>query len=117
MHFHSKHTAAMLAAGCLLPTFLSEPVLAQSGDKKEKNKDLLESTNWRKWAPDPAPFLSPEETAKGFKVAPGFRVELVAASPMIKDPVFAEFDLEGRLAWKILLFVDSFCRYYASQQY
>ena len=97
MHFHSKHTAAMLAAGCLLPTFLSEPVLAQSGDKKEKNKDLLESTNWRKWAPDPAPFLSPKETAKGFKVAPGFRVELVAASPMIKDPVFAEFDLEGRL--------------------
>ncbi|MGB2091039.1 MAG: DUF7133 domain-containing protein [Akkermansiaceae bacterium] len=69
----------------------------QSGDKKEKNKDLLDSTNWREWAPDPAPLLSPEQTLEGFKVAPGFRVELVAAAPMIKDPVFAEFDLEGRL--------------------
>jgi mono/diheme cytochrome c family protein/glucose/arabinose dehydrogenase len=71
--------------------------LAQNGDKKEKNKGLLISTNWRKWAPDPAPFLEPEETAKSFKVAPGFRVELVASHPMIKDPVFAEFDMQGRL--------------------
>ena len=82
-----------LALGLLMPFTAS----AQSGDKKEKNKDLLDSVNWRKWAPHPAPFLTPEETAKGFKVAPGFRVELVAASPMIKDPVFAEFDLKGRL--------------------
>ena len=82
-----------LALGLLMPFTAS----AQSGDKKEKNKDLLDSVNWRKWAPHPAPFLTPEETAKGFKVAPGFRVELVATSPMIKDPVFAEFDLEGRL--------------------
>ena len=82
-----------LALGLLMPFTAS----AQSGDKKEKNKGLLDSVNWRKWAPHPAPFLTPEETAKGFKVAPGFRVELVAASPMIKDPVFAEFDLKGRL--------------------
>ena len=82
-----------LALGLLMPFTAS----AQSGDKKEKNKSLLDSVNWRKWAPHPAPLLTPEETAKGFKVAPGFRVELVAASPMIKDPVFAEFDLKGRL--------------------
>lgn len=94
MKYLRNHIILTLAAAGLLSPCTA---LAQSGDKKEKNKDLLESTNWRKWAPDPAPFLSPEETAKGFKVAPGFRVELVAAAPMIKDPVFAEFDLEGRL--------------------
>ena len=82
-----------VALGLMMPSV----AWAQSGDKKEKNKELLDSVNWRKWAPHPAPFLTPEETAKGFKVAPGFRVELVAASPMIKDPVFAEFDLNGRL--------------------
>jgi mono/diheme cytochrome c family protein/glucose/arabinose dehydrogenase len=70
---------------------------AQSGDKKEKNKDLLDSTNWRKWAPDPVPYLNAEETLDTFKIAPGFRIELVAEAPMIKDPVFAEFDLKGRL--------------------
>ena len=70
---------------------------AQNGDKKEKNKDLLDSTNWRKWAPDPAPYMEAEETLKGFEVAPGFKVQLVAEAPMIKDPVFAEFDLHGRL--------------------
>lgn len=69
----------------------------QSGDSKEKNKNLLESTNWRKWAPDPVPFLTGEESLKTFQIAPGFRIELVAEAPMIKDPVFAEFDLKGRL--------------------
>lgn len=76
---------------------IPEAGLAQSGDKREKDKDLLNSTNWRKWAPDPVPFLEPEETAETFQVAPGFRIELVASYPMIKDPVFAEFDMQGRL--------------------
>lgn len=83
------YTAALLAFPLM--------VVAQNGDKKEKNKDLLDSTNWRKWAPDPVPFLEAEETLETFKIAPGFRIELVAAAPMIKDPVFAEFDMEGRL--------------------
>ena len=91
--FQTYSISTVILTSLLLPTLS----LAQNGDKKEKNKDLLSSTNWRKWAPNPAPFLTPDETAKGFKVAPGFRVELVAESPMIKDPVFAEFDLEGRL--------------------
>jgi mono/diheme cytochrome c family protein/glucose/arabinose dehydrogenase len=89
-----KNVIPALAAVCVL--FPAESP-AQNGDKKEKDKELLSSTNWRKWAPDPVPFLEPEETAKTFKIAPGFRIELVAAAPMIKDPVFAEFDLKGRL--------------------
>ena len=31
------------------------------------------------------------------KVAPGFRVELVASEPMVKDPVFVEWDDQGRM--------------------
>ena len=31
------------------------------------------------------------------QVAPGFRVELVAHEPMIKDPVFVDWDDQGRM--------------------
>ncbi len=75
----------------------SESGFSQNGDTKEKEKDLLKSTNWKKWAPDPVPFLDGKETLETFKIAPGFRVELVAEAPLIKDPVFAEFDDKGRL--------------------
>ena len=84
-----RKSPSFLFLSFLIPLLTPATSLAQNGDKKEKNKGLLISTNWRKWAPDPAPFLEPEETAKSFKVAPGFRVELVASHPMIKDPVFA----------------------------
>ena len=32
-----------------------------------------------------------------FKVAPGFKVELVASEPMVKDPVFVDWDDQGRM--------------------
>jgi mono/diheme cytochrome c family protein len=45
----------------------------------------------------PAPVLSPEEERRTFRVAPGYRVELVAAEPLVMDPVFLAFDADGRL--------------------
>jgi len=78
-------------------TSVSLTLFAQNGDLKEKNPDLLSSENWKQWSPDPVPVLSPEESLKTFKVADGFKIELVAAEPLIKDPVFAEWDAEGRL--------------------
>ncbi len=80
-----------------LITSISLPLFAQNGDLKEKNPDLLSSENWKKWSPDPVPVLSPAESLKTFKIADGFKIELVAAEPLIKDPVFAEWDSEGRL--------------------
>jgi mono/diheme cytochrome c family protein len=43
------------------------------------------------------PALSPEQEARTFHMAPGYQVELVAAEPLVVDPVFAEFDGNGRL--------------------
>jgi len=70
---------------------------AQEGDKKEKNPDLLGSLNWKKWAPGVVPVFSPEESLSKFKIAPGFKVELVAAEPLVKDPVFVNWDDQGRM--------------------
>ncbi|MDG2308686.1 MAG: c-type cytochrome [Candidatus Binatia bacterium] len=64
---------------------------------------------WRLWrGPDPAailaaidvppaPVLSPEDELATFRLAPGFRAELVAAEPLVVDPVAMDWDDEGRL--------------------
>src|SRR5687767_2292601 len=52
-------------------------------------------------APAPSPTgsdpLSPEQALKTFKVAPGFKIELVAAEPLIQDPVAFDWSADGRL--------------------
>ncbi|MAG32348.1 MAG: hypothetical protein CL908_15815 [Deltaproteobacteria bacterium] len=45
----------------------------------------------------PSPVLSAEEELATFRTAPDFRVELVAAEPLIVDPVAMDWDDEGRL--------------------
>lgn len=44
-----------------------------------------------------APALSPEEEAATFELPAGLRIELVAAEPLLNDPVMATFDEQGRL--------------------
>jgi putative membrane-bound dehydrogenase-like protein len=41
--------------------------------------------------------LSPEEALASFELEPGYRIELAAAEPLIKDPVAIAFDERGRL--------------------
>lgn len=45
----------------------------------------------------PIPPKSPEEAARSFEVAQGFRLELVACEPLVHDPVAAAFDEAGQL--------------------
>ena len=45
----------------------------------------------------PAPALSPEEALSAFSIAPGFEIELVAAEPLVEDPVAMAWDEYGRL--------------------
>jgi mono/diheme cytochrome c family protein/glucose/arabinose dehydrogenase len=45
----------------------------------------------------PSPVLAPEQALAGFRVAPGFRVELVAAEPLVAAPVAIDWDDAGRL--------------------
>ena len=41
--------------------------------------------------------LSPEESLAQIKLAPGLKIELVAAEPMVVDPVAIRFDARGRM--------------------
>lgn len=43
------------------------------------------------------PPLAPHEALETFQVAPGFRIEQVAAEPLVTDPVAVCFDEQGRL--------------------
>ena len=61
----------------------------------EKGADLL-----RRIEIPPAPVRSPEEELATFKLAPGYRIELVAAEPLVHNPIFFEFDPDGRL-WAV----------------
>ena len=45
----------------------------------------------------PAPELSPAEAHASFTIAPGFTVELVAAEPLVEDPVAITWDEQGQL--------------------
>lgn len=49
--------------------------------------------------------LEPDEAIKSIEVLPGFRIEQVAAEPLIHDPVAMDFDENGRL------FVVEMCDY------
>ena len=67
--------------------------IAQNGDKAgEKQVSLVPADKI-----PPAPVLTPEEALKSFKLAPGFRIELVASEPLIHDPVAIQFAPDGKI--------------------
>ncbi len=43
------------------------------------------------------PYLSPEDELKTFSLPPGYRLELVVSDPIIREPVVATFDGDGRM--------------------
>src|SRR5713101_977469 len=45
----------------------------------------------------PAPARAPRDEMKTFKLAAGYRVELVASEPLVHDPVAMTFDPDGRI--------------------
>jgi mono/diheme cytochrome c family protein/glucose/arabinose dehydrogenase len=85
-------TLTRLTVG-LVSLLLSTTLHAQKGDKGDKNQPLRVP---REKIP-PAPPLSPEQALKTFKVAPGFRIELVASEPLVEAPVAMAFDPDGRI--------------------
>jgi len=76
----------------LLPVLVA-PLLAQSGDKRGEAQAPLPAHI----EIPPAPVRTPEQEAATFKLAPGFRAELIASDPLIADPIALQFGPDGRL--------------------
>lgn len=84
-----------LGAGTLITLPLNE-ISAQAGDKRDPEGHVQEEI-WKNVDVPPAPILTPEEAMKTFHVEPGYSLELVAAEPLVNDPVAIAWDENGRL--------------------
>jgi len=73
--------------------WLAPDARAQRGDREGEAQPALPDASRL----PPPPFLSPEEAARRFVLEPGWRIDLVAAEPLIEAPVQASFDADGRL--------------------
>jgi sugar lactone lactonase YvrE/mono/diheme cytochrome c family protein len=59
--------------------------------------DRLQQESPKGFKTPSAPPLSAADEIRTFKIAPGYRAELVAAEPLVHDPVAMTFDPDGRL--------------------
>ncbi|HTO04734.1 MAG TPA: c-type cytochrome [Opitutus sp.] len=76
-----------------LAVLLASTVFAQRGDRPNEIQKPIPP----EWKIPPAPVLSPEDASATLAVVPGFRVELMAAEPLLGDPVAMEIGADGRL--------------------
>lgn len=79
-----------ILVAALLPTLL---VHAQNGDREGH----VMTPPPEHWEIPPAPVLNPKQAADSIEVEKGFELELVAAEPMVHDPVALAFDGSGRI--------------------
>jgi mono/diheme cytochrome c family protein/glucose/arabinose dehydrogenase len=77
----------------ILPAPLDGIAWAQNGDRPGEVQAPLPEAFKR---PAALP-RTPQEELESFQLQPGFRIELVAAEPLIEDPVAMAFDASGRL--------------------
>lgn len=66
---------------------------AQQGDESNETQTPLVPAD----RIPPAPVVPPDQALQTFKLQPGFRIELVAAEPLVHNPIQVVFDADGRL--------------------
>lgn len=86
--------AAIFVLPCLLPS-----LGAQESSPPKTALDAIESERGgRHWADAKTdPPRSPEQSLAAFEIEQGYKIELVAAEPLVKDPVAITFDQRGRM--------------------
>ncbi len=86
----------VLMLGLVFPVGSAGPTFAQRGDRGNKNQPEV----WKQMDVPAAPVVPPDKALDTFKIAPGFKLELVAAEPLVEDPVAITWDEDGRL-WAV----------------
>ena len=83
----------IVVAVLLVSGLMVADAFGQRGDRKgHKMKEV-----WKDMEVPSAEVYPPQKALDTLKMAPGFRVELVAAEPLVEDPVAMAWDGEGRL--------------------
>ncbi|RMG32461.1 MAG: hypothetical protein D6725_17595 [Planctomycetota bacterium] len=71
---------------------------ASAGARPEALEAIERTRGGRHWADAPTPPpRSPQQELASFEIEPGVRIELVAAEPLVFDPVAIAFDERGRI--------------------
>lgn len=72
--------------------------LMQATDEGGLIQSVEQQRGGRHWIDQPTdPPRSPEESGRCFEIEPGYRIELIAAEPLVYDPVGIDFDHRGRM--------------------
>ena len=87
----------LLSSLLLIQVALLSAVFA--ADKK-KGDAIADPPKWRQWELGPSAPVPADKALSTFKIAPGFKLELFAAEPMVVDPVCMAWDGNGR-AWGV----------------
>ncbi|MDQ8188318.1 c-type cytochrome [Pelagicoccus sp. SDUM812002] len=96
MSFPPKNALAATLGTLLATSLTSTQILAQAGDARDQAGHVQEEL-WKEVDVPPAPILTPEQALETFYVEPGYSIELVAAEPLVNDPVAIAWDEHGRL--------------------
>ena len=86
---------AVLAASLLVVACSSGE--APSADSGPQGSEVESTLDYTQLDTEPAPILNPQEALEAFRIAPGFNIELVAAEPLVEDPVAMAWDEYSRL--------------------
>ncbi|MSU65688.1 MAG: c-type cytochrome [Opitutus sp.] len=89
-------TTSLLRSWLFVVGGLATCAFAQIGDSLDKPGEIQKSLVPAHLIPS-SPALRPEEAMKTFRVAPGYRLELAAADPLVQDPVAIAFGVDGRM--------------------
>jgi putative membrane-bound dehydrogenase-like protein len=72
-------------------------VVSTAGDTQAQGRGGVPQAPVAPMPPAPAPVLTPDAALKSLKVAPGYKVEIAAAEPLIHAPVAIQFGPDGRM--------------------
>lgn len=76
---------------------VADPVVTTNAPPAKKRAGGGPENPELKFKLPPPPVLTPQEALKTFKLPPGFRIEVVAAEPLIEAPIAISFDDQGRI--------------------
>ena len=85
------------AAASVAATPIVSPLMVDTASQRAAVVATAEPQPARAAGSPVAPVYTPEEELARFRLPDGYRMELVAAEPLVQDPIAIDFDADGRM--------------------